>query len=339
MIQLPKFSHVRPTSLREAVKLLASSDSHVHAGGTDLLGCLRDGVFEAEKIVSITGIEGLRGITGMGDGSIRIGALTTLTEVATNSLIHQKYTVLAQAAAAAASPQLRNQGTIGGNLCQRPRCWYFRGDFHCLRKGGETCYAVNGENEFHCIFGGSGCYIVHPSDTAPALVALDARAHITGTTGMRIVPLASFFVLPAQEIAKENVLRSGEIITHITLPSVAAGLFSSYRKVRARGSWDFALAGLALALKLTEGRVASVRLVLSGVAPIPWIASEAEKVLLGRALTAQTALETADAATIGAEPMSQNGYKIDLVRGIVQESLQAVIDGHNDRPGKDRDGF
>ncbi len=337
---LSKFSLVHPSSLRQAVQQLTSSGSHVHAGGTDLLGCLRDGVFSAEKIVSITGIDGLRGITITREGAIRIGALTTLTEVATNPLIAQNYEVLAQAAAAAASPQLRNQGTIGGNLCQRPRCWYFRSDFHCLRKGGDTCYAINGENEFHCIFGGSRCYIVHPSDAAPALVALDALVHITGPLGMRIVPLGSFFVLPAQDLARENVLQSGEIITHITLPPVPAGSISSYRKVRARGSWDFALVGLALALKLSGRRVEWVRVVLSGVAPIPWRRSEAEKVLLGRDLEERSIQEAADSATRGAEPMSQNGYKVDLVRGIVEESLQAIMGGHDQQsPANERDGL
>jgi xanthine dehydrogenase YagS FAD-binding subunit len=323
---LPKFSYVRASSLRHAVQQLASSGNHVYAGGTDLLSCLRDGVFGAEKIVSIAGIDQLRGITATKDGAIRIGALTTLTEVATSPLIAQNYAVLSQAAAAAASPQLRNQGTIGGNLCQCPRCWYFRSDFHCLRKGGDTCYAINGENEFHCIFGGSRCYIVHPSDTAPALLALEARAHITGPLGTRALPLGSFFVLPAQELAKENVLRPGEIITHITLPPLPPGLISSYRKVRARGSWDFALAGLGLALKLTGRRVDWVRVVLSGVAPIPWRALKAETALLGRDLNTRTSHEAAEASTTGAEPLSQNGYKVDLVRGIVQESLQAIMD-------------
>jgi xanthine dehydrogenase YagS FAD-binding subunit len=323
---LPNFVHVRPSSVRQAVQQVASGNSHLHAGGTDLLGCLRDGVFGAEKIVSITGIDELRGINVGRDGGIRIGALTTLAQVETNPLITKSYSVLAHAAAAAASPQLRNQGTIGGNLCQRPRCCYYRSDFHCLRKGGDTCYAINGENEFHCIFGGARCYIVHPSDTAPALLALDARVHITGPEGVRGVPIGLFFVLPAQDLAKENVLRPGEIITHITLPPLAKGSITSYRKVRARGSWDFALAGLAVALKLTRHRVDWARVVLSGVAPIPWRALEVERILINRDLNAQTLREAANAATRGAEPMSQNGYKVELVRGIVEEELRAMID-------------
>jgi len=238
-------------------------------------------------------------------------------------VIARRYTVLAQAAAAAASPQLRNQGTIGGNICQRPRCWYFRGDFRCLRKGGDTCFAVDGENEFHCIFGGSQCYIVHPSDTAPALVALEARAHIVGPGGRRVVPLESFFILPRQNVTKENLLEPGDIVSDLILPP-PDGIRSSYRKVRARGSWDFALAGVALALKVADHRVEKARIVLSGVAPAPWRAAAAEEVLLEKPLDAETISRVAAACVNGAEPLSQNAYKIDLVKGIVEESLLAM---------------
>jgi xanthine dehydrogenase YagS FAD-binding subunit len=214
---------------------------------------------------------------------------------------------------------------MGGNLCQRPRCWYFRGDFNCLRKGGEICYAVGGENEFHCILGGSGCYIVHPSDTAPALIALEAQAHILGPRGRRIVPLGSFFVLPAQNLTRETVLQPGEILTEIMVPPLPDGVQSSYRKVRARGTWDFALAGVALVVKLTDSRVVDwVRVVLSGVAPIPWRARDAENVLMGRRLDDSAIKQAATACVKGAEPLSQNAYKIDLVQGVLEESLRAM---------------
>lgn len=321
---LPNFAYSRPTSLAEAIHKLETSGSVVHAGGTDLLGCLRDGVFGATQVVSLSGLAELHKMTPLRDGDLRIGALTTLAEIAADPLIVERYAVLAQAAASAASPQLRNQGTLGGNLCQRPRCWYFRGDFHCLRKGGDQCYAIHGENEFHCIFGGAGCYIVHPSDTAPALVALEARARLAGPNGYRTVPLESFFVLPAQEMRKENVLQPGEILTEVLLPPSPQGFRSSYRKVRARGSWDFALAGIALALRLVGGRVERARIVLSGVAPIPWRAVDAEKALVGRRPDAASASVAAEAAVKGAEPLSQNAYKVDLVRGIVEEAVLAM---------------
>ena len=320
---LPKFAYSRPMSVEETVVQLTNG-SVIHAGGTDLLGCLRDGVFTAEKLVSIQALNELRGVRVL-DNGLRIGALTTLSEVAEHPLIRERYAALAQSAGAAASPQLRNQGTIGGNLCQRPRCWYFRGDFHCLRKGGNTCYAVNGENEFHCILGGSGCYIVHPSDTAPALIALEAQAHIVGPKSKRTISLHSFFVLPSQDVTRENVLRPGEIVTEIILPSLPRDVRSSYRKVRARGAWDFALSGAALALRLSNDRVVEwARVVLAGVAPIPWRALETERALIGRRLEVTVIAEAAAACVKGAEPLSQNAYKIDLVQSVVEESLLAM---------------
>jgi xanthine dehydrogenase YagS FAD-binding subunit len=318
---LPNFKYVRPASLDEAVKELASPEARLHAGGTDLLGCLRDGVFPARKLVSLGGLAELRGIAPAG-GGLRIGALATLSEIATGRTIREQYAALAQAAASAASPQLRNQGTLGGNLCQRPRCWYFRGDFRCFRKGGETCYAPEGENEYHAILGGDGCYMVHPSDLAPALIALEAKARIAGPKGKRTVPLDAFFAPPSTDITRETVLEPGEIVTEVLLPP-AVGVRSSYRKVRVRAAWDFALAGVALALRTKDGRIAAARVVLSGVAPVPWRATAAEKALAGRPLDAAAAAEAAARSVDGAKPLSLNAYKVDLVRGIVEESLLA----------------
>jgi xanthine dehydrogenase YagS FAD-binding subunit len=230
---LPGFAYVRPTSLKEAVRHLASGRTRIHAGGTDLLGCLRDGVFAADKVVSIGGLRLLKGFKEEG-GRLHVGALTTMTEVAEAAVVQERYRALAQGAAEVASPQLRHQGTIGGNLCQKPRCWYYRGEFHCLRKGGDLCYAVGGENQFHCILGGKNCFIVHPSDTAPALVAFDAEVRIAGSRGSRTVPVAEFHVSPAQDSQRETVLEKNELLTHVVLPPPAVGLCSSYRKVRAR---------------------------------------------------------------------------------------------------------
>lgn len=308
--------------MKEAIKELGSPDARLHAGGTDLLGCLRDGVFGARKLVAIGGIPELHGIAPAG-GGLRIGALATLSEIAGNRTVRETYTALAQAAQSVGSPQLRNQGTLGGNICQRPRCWYFRSDFHCLRKGGENCYAPNGENEYHGIFGGEGCYMVHPSDTAPALVALEARIRITGPKGSRTVSAEAFFLPPSKEVLKENVLEPGEIVAEVLLPA-AAGVRSSYRKVRVRASFDFALAGVALAVRGSAARVDSARIVLSGVAAVPWRAKDAEKVLAGKKLDTQAVAEAAALAVKGAQPLSQNAYKVDLVRGIVEEGLLAM---------------
>ncbi len=175
---LPKFSHIRPDTLKEALALLDDNDARIHAGGTDLIGCLRDRVFTTDTVVSLTAVTELRGIEPAKDGGLRLGAMTTIAEIAGNEAVRNRYGALADAAKVVASPQLRNQGTIGGNLCQKPRCWYYRGDFNCLRKGGELCYAYGGENQHHCIFGGELCYIVHPSDTAPALAALGAVCRV-----------------------------------------------------------------------------------------------------------------------------------------------------------------
>jgi xanthine dehydrogenase YagS FAD-binding subunit len=306
------------------VTAAARPGAHILAGGTDLLGCLRDEVFTASTVVSITGIKSLKGITARPGGGLRIGALTTLTEVAENKQVLDSYPVLAQAAAAAASPQLRNQGTIGGNICQRPRCWYFRGDFHCLRKGGDTCFAASGENEFHCIFGGAPCFIVHPSDTAPALVALDASVSISGPKGARTIPLASFFVLPADNVRQENVLAPGEVVTEILLGPPAPGTRSKYRKVRERGAFDFATASAAAVVTLAGGKVAAARIVLGGVAPKPWRSEEAEKALVGKALDAGAIAQAAAAAVKDASPLPQNEYKVPLVRGILEETLASL---------------
>ncbi len=322
---LPNFDYVRPVSLRDAIKHLSSDGARIHAGGIDLLSCLRDGVLGVEKMVSISKIKALKGIKAKSDGSLHIGALTTIAEVSENSIIKSQYSVLAQAASKVASPQLRNQVTIGGNICQKPWCWYYRGDFHCVRKGGEMCYAENGENQYHCIFGGGGiCYIVHPSDPSSALVALGASVRIVGQLGSRVVPLDKFHLSPGQDAQKENVLEPGEIVAEIVIPSPPEGLRSSYRKVRVRQSFDFALAGVALALQFKDKKVTGGRVVLSGAAPVPWRSKAVEEVITGKKLDARTVAKAADAVVKGAEPLGQNGYKIPLFRGIIEEELLAI---------------
>ncbi len=321
---LPSFRYVRPRTVAEAVKALGATGARAHAGGTDLLGCLRDGVFDAKSVVSLSGLADLKGISATKDGGLRIGALTTLAEIARHAGVAKGWPALAQGAAAAASPQLRNQGTLGGNLCQRPRCWYFRGDFDCARKGGEICYAVAGENTYHAIFGGSGCYIVHPSDTASPLVALRATVKVVGPKGARSLPVEKLFVLPEVDHTRETVLAPGEILTEVVLPPPLEGGKGLYRKVRSRGAWDFALGGVALALSVKDGKVASAGVVLSGVAPTPRRLPEVEKLLVGKVLDAKLAAEAAELAVKGAEPMSENDYKVPLVRGAVEEALLAL---------------
>jgi xanthine dehydrogenase YagS FAD-binding subunit len=320
---VPSFSYIQARSLDEAIRYLSLDGARAHAGGTDLLGCLRDRVFDVTTVVSIAGLKGLKGIGATPAGGIRIGSMTTIAEVARDPVIRSKYRALSMAASEVGSPQLRNQGTIGGNLCQKPRCWYYRGEFHCLRKGGDQCYAVEGENPYHCIFGGENCFIVHPSDTAPALVALQANVTIAGPKGRRTVAVENFHVPPSRDYTRETVLEPSEIVTEIVLPPPAEGLRSSFRKVRARRAWDFALAGAALAIEFTGDQVADSRVVLSGAAPVPWRCAEAEKVIKGE-LDRDRAATAAEAAVKNAEPMEQNEYKIPLFRGLIEQQLMSI---------------
>jgi xanthine dehydrogenase YagS FAD-binding subunit len=321
---VPNFAYIRPRSLDEAIRYLSLDGARAHAGGTDLLGCLRDRVFSVSTVVSIAGLKELRGIGTTPAGGLRIGSLTTIAEIARHPVIRSKFRALSMAAAEVASPQLRNQGTIGGNLCQKPRCWYYRGEFHCLRKGGDRCYAVEGENPYHCIFGGENCFIVHPSDTAPALVALKAGVTIAGPNGRRTVAVENFHMPPSEDYTRETVLEPSEIVTEIVLPPPAAGLRSSYRKVRARRAWDFALGGVALAIAFSGDQAVDGRVVLSGAAPVPWRSAEAEAVVRGSRLDSDRAVMAAEAAVKNAEPMTQNEYKIPLFRGLIEQELTAI---------------
>ncbi len=321
----PNFSYIRVNSVKDAVKQLSDKGSMVMAGGTDLMGCLRDEIFSAAKVVSLSKLPDLRGIKDTADGGLRIGALTTITEIAESPVVSQRYPALAQAASAVASPQLRNQGTIGGNLCQKPRCWYYRGEFHCSRKGGKLCYAMEGENEYHAIFGHDRiCAIVHPSDTAPVLVAFQAAARVVGPKGTRLVPVEKFHVLPKVDVLKETVLAPGEIVTEVLLPKPPEAARSAYRKVRARRSWDFALSGSAIVVSLKDGNVQQARIVFSGVAPVPWRSKEVEQAIIGKKLDSDTIAKAGEAAVANAEPLEQNGYKVALLKAVVEEELSKL---------------
>ena len=322
---LPQFSYVRPDTLKDTVKQLNAKGAAVHAGGTDLIGCLREGIMDVDKVVSLSALQDLKQIKETADGGLVIGALATITEVSESPLVRKKYPGLAQGASEVASPQLRNQGTIGGNLCQKPRCWYYRGEFHCLRKGGDTCYALAGEHQFHAIFGHDRiCIITHPSDTAPPLAAMSAKVRTMGPDGKRTIPVENLHVLPRENVQAETILKPGEVITHIELPRPPATLRSAYRKVRARRSWDFALAGVALALEMDGDRVKNGRVVLSGAAPVPWRSQPVEDVIQGRRLDAATIEKAAAAVIEGADPLPGNTYKLDLFKGVIEEELAKI---------------
>ena len=318
---MPSFEYVRAKSVDEAIKYLSTHNARIHAGGTDLLGCARDRIFPVERIVSIRGIKGLSGIDETFEGTT-IGSLTTITQVATSPVVARLLPGLAMAAGEVASPQLRNQGTIGGNLCQKPRCWYYRGEFDCIRKGGMTCYAVAGENKFHCVLGGANCFMVHPSDTAPMLIALGASLVVKGPKGTRRIAVENLHVNPSDDPQRETVLEPAEIIAEVVIPKKSERHYSSYRKIRARRSWDFALAGVALAFQFEGRRVLRARVVLSGAAPVPWRSKEVEDAITGRSLDRATIARAASVVMKQAKPLSQNGYKISLFEAAMKEELE-----------------
>lgn len=320
---LPKFSYVRPEQLDEVLTQLKGKSAVVHAGGTDLLGCLRERIIDGKTVVSLSGLKGLKGIEAEQGGALRIGALTTITELAEDETVNKLYPGLAAAASEVASPQLRNQGTVGGNLCQKPRCWYYRGEFHCRRKGGEKCYALGGENQFHAILGHDyTCAITHPSDTAPVFAALGASVQVVGGGGKRNIKVEEFHVLPEVDPTRETVLAEDEIITNIHIPATVGKLYSSYRKVRARRSWDFALAGAALALTTDGPRIGKAAVFLSGAAPVPWRSKAVEDEITGKELTDEVITAAAELAVKDAAPLAKNGYKEAMFVGMLEEELQ-----------------
>jgi xanthine dehydrogenase YagS FAD-binding subunit len=314
-------------SLDEAVALLRDKKgrARVIAGGTDLIPQMRTGVAEPERLVDLKGIPGLERVE-MGADGMKLGALVTLAEIAAHPAIRDAYAALAQGAAAAASPQIRNAGTLGGNLCQRPRCWYFRSEaFHCRKKGGSECFALEGENKYHAIFGGDDCRIVHPSDTAPALVAYEAEARLRSPRGERQVPLQAFFTMPAVDVERENLLEEDEILVSVFIPAPPPGTRALYVKIRERVSFDFALASVAAVLTFEGDTCTRARIVLGGVAPIPWRCQAAEPVLVGQPLDDALISRAAEAALDGAAPLSKNRYKIPLVMGTIRRTLKQLL--------------
>lgn len=320
-----RFELARPASTAQARELLAEKPGSVaKAGGIDLLDHLKEHLIEPPRVVDLKSVPGLDQIAPQDDGSLRIGALATLAQVAAHAGVRKTHPALAQACGEAASPQIRNVATLGGNVLQRPRCWYYRLEsYECLKKGGDVCYAVGGENRYHVIFGGGPSYAVHPSNAAVALVAYGSSFVLEGATGSRTVPAAEFFTLPSKDAEKENQLQPGELLTEIRVPA-AAGVRSVYDEVRERAAFDWPLVAVAAALKLEGGTVLEARIVLGAVAPIPWRSAKAEQALTGKPLDEATAAAAARVATVGAAPLSDNGYKVGLVQTLVRRTLLSL---------------
>ena len=323
---MKKFAYVNATSVAKVPSLLGRrfGQAQVLAGGTDLVGELKEYIATPDRVVNLKSIPGLSYIRQEDDG-LKIGPLTTLTDVEHNEMIDKQYSVLQQAVSVIASPQIRNVGTIAGNICQRPRCWYYRSeDFDCLKKGGDTCYSVRGVNRYHAIIGGGPCYIVHPSDSAVALMSLNASVKIMGQRGERVELLDDFFVLPEMNVMRENGLRANEFVSEIIVPAPKPNTKGIYIKVRERDSIDFAMASVALNMTMSGNTCQEASVVLGGVAPVPWRLPEVEHYLQGKQITDSVAMEAAQRALQEADPMSDNEYKIEMTQNIVTQAIMDI---------------
>jgi xanthine dehydrogenase YagS FAD-binding subunit len=329
------FEYTRAATIDEAPGLVAGAHtpqngSRFLAGGTDLLTLMKADVVTPSLLVDIKRTKGVpRGIEETGDG-LTLGALTTLSEIERHPLIIERYRALAEAVSLAATPQLRNMATIGGNLLQRPRCWYYRSSlFHCWLKGGTECQARDGENQHHALFGAtsdtSPCVAVHPSDPAAALIALGAAIRLRGSSGERTLLVEELFAEPTDKRRTETVIQPDELVLDVSLPTPSSGARSTYLKAMDRKVWAFALVGVAASLRLERRQVTDARIVLSGVAPIPWRARDAEKVLLGQDLTPELVARAAETALEGARPLEHNGYKVPLACTLVRRALTDLV--------------
>jgi xanthine dehydrogenase YagS FAD-binding subunit len=322
------FANANPRDLAHALTIVSQTQqagltTAVAGGGSDLLGLMKERLVTPDVLVNLNAIKGLDQIKRQGD-IVVIGGLITLDALASHPLVRRQYSVLAEAAESVGTPQIRNVGTLAGNVCQRPWCWYYRNGFKCLKNGGTVCYSVAGENQFHAIFGGGPSYIVHPSDTAPALVALDAEFRIAGPSGERTVAAANFFTLPTVNPARENVLRQDEVLAAIVLPAPRGGARSTYHKVLDREAWTHAVVSAAIALDMDKDVCRSARVVLGGVAPIPWRLPEVEKLLTGKRVTPALAAEAGAAAVAGARPLAKNGYKVPMTQAMVRRTIEGL---------------
>ena len=326
------FEYVSPASRRQAINLLGDrGNSEVLAGGTDLLALMKDDVIGPQRLINIKGISDLQGISFTAQG-LRVGALTTLGDLADDESVRKNYPALSEALLEVASPQIRNMATLGGNICQRPRCWYFRNGFGLLPKdetGKELVSA--GENRYHAIIANNGpAKFVSPSTVVPILIAYGAKIRLEGLKGKRELPLEEFFVIPKTNGEREHDLRPGEIVTEIVVPSVPNQNAAHY-EIRQKEAFDWPLAVTAVSLKLVGTHVGSARIVLGHVAPVPWRSTEGEQALTGKPVNKNTAQEAADAALAGATPLTHNLYKVKLAKvAVTRAILKATSGGSND---------
>jgi xanthine dehydrogenase YagS FAD-binding subunit len=321
------FDLFQPGSIADAQKLLQQHgpDAWVLAGGLDSFDWLKDRIKRPKVVVDLSGVDELKGIRATNDG-LEIGAMTTLTEVVRNPIVREKYGLLSEGAELAASPQIRNQGTIGGNVSQDARCWYYRAGWPCYRAGGNICYAdtPTGRNREHAILHAQRCVAVNPSDSAPALIALDAKFVISTPKGERIVDAEDYFTGPDIDITRMHILRPGDLLTAIRIPSAWAGARFYFEKVRDRNVWDFALLNVASAMVVSGGMIERIRLAVNGAAARPLRLKAVEDAVRGKSPDAATGEMAGKLAVEGAVPLQFNAYKVPLMRNLVKRAIGGV---------------
>ena len=324
---MPAFELFQPTSIDDTLSLLDryGSDAWVMAGGLDSFDWLKDRIKRPRYVVDLGGVAELKGVRST-DAGLEIGAMTTLTEVVRHAVVKEKYGILLEAAEAAASPQIRNQGTIGGNVSQDTRCWYYRAGWTCYRAGGNICYAdtPTAINREHAIFDADRCVAVNPSDTAPALIVLDAKMVIRNRDGERVIDAADFFIGPGIDIMRMTVLQPGDLLTAIRIPNTWAGTQFYFEKVADRKVWDFPLVNVASAMVAKQGAIERIRLAVNGVAAHPVRLAAVEAAVTGRPRNEETAEMAGRLATEGARPLQHNGYKVPLVKNLVKRAIRGV---------------
>jgi xanthine dehydrogenase YagS FAD-binding subunit len=324
---MPALELLQPNSIAEAHRLIGQngSDGWVLAGGLDSFDWFKDRIKKPKTVIDLSGVEELRGIRTTSDG-VEIGAMTTLTEVAQHPVIREKYSLLAQAAELVASPQIRNQGTIGGNVSQDARCWYYRAGWPCYRAGGNICYAdtPEGRNREHAILHADRCVAVNPSDTAPALIALDSKFVISTAKGERGVDAEEYFIGPDIDITRLHILQPGDLLTAIRIPSTWASAKFYFEKVRDRNVWDFPLLNVASAMTLSSGRIQQIRIAVNAAAARPLRLKDVESAVRGMPPNAATGQMAGELAVQGAVPLQFNAYKIPLMRNLVKRAIGGV---------------
>ncbi len=322
------FKMARPRTLEAALSIAAAdkvSESRILAGGTDLIGEIKDGIQAPDMLVNLKTVSGLAGIRATGRG-LEIGALTKLVDLQEHPSVATDYPALATTIAKTATPQIRNTGTVGGNICQRPRCWYYRNrDYDCLKKGGELCYAREGENEFHAIFDNATCNIIHPSNLAPVLIAYGAQVEVMDKGGKQTLPLEDFFVSPEEDISVENMLEKGQVLTAIILPEGSANPMSAYVEAREKQSYDWAVCGATAAFRMDGKKVKEARIVLSAVAPTPVRREDLEEMMVGQRVTDDLMDAVCKTAVEDATPLRDNAYKVILIQAVLRRAIRQAL--------------